>query len=67
MQSLIPEKTLREEVVGVSGVTWWHWRKTGRLDGLPAITIGARGHRYYRASDVDSWLLRLAADGTINK
>jgi hypothetical protein len=62
VDTLIPEKTLREQVVGVSAVTWWNWRKTGRLDGLPAITIGAGGRRFYRPADVQSWMESLTTE-----
>ena len=61
MDPLISEKELKKQIVKVSDVTWWTWRRTGRLDGLPAITIGAAGRRYYRREDVDRWLADLAA------
>lgn len=49
---LIADKTLRETIVGVSAVTWWHWRKQGRLP--KSLTIGRR--RFYRSSDIAAWL-----------
>ncbi|MGD9687978.1 MAG: helix-turn-helix transcriptional regulator [Desulfobacter sp.] len=49
---LIADKTLREKIVGVSAVTWWHWRKQGRLP--KSLTIGRR--RFYRRSDIENWL-----------
>lgn len=52
MEPLIADKTLREEIVGVSAVTWWHYRKNGMLP--PAIKFGRR--YYYRESDVERWL-----------
>lgn len=52
MEPLIADKKLREEIVGVSAVTWWHYRKNGMLP--PAIKFGRR--YYYRVSDVERWL-----------
>lgn len=52
MEPLIADKTLREEIVGVSAVTWWHYRKNGMLP--PAIKFGRR--YYYRKQDVERWL-----------
>lgn len=52
MHPLIPDKTLREQIVGVSGVTWCTWRKAGKLP--PAIRFGRR--YFYRREDVDRWL-----------
>jgi len=52
MEPLIPDKILREQVVGVSSVTWWTWRKAGKLP--PAIRFGRR--YFYRREDVDRWL-----------
>ena len=52
MDPLIPDKVLREKVVGVSHVTWWSWRKAGKLP--PAIRFGRR--YYYRREDVERWL-----------
>ena len=48
---LIAEKTLREKIFGVSNVTWWHWRKQGKLP--KSLTIGRR--RFYRRSDIEAW------------
>ena len=52
MDSLIPDKVLREQVIGVSNVTWWTWRKAGKLP--PAIKFGRR--YFYRRQDVERWL-----------
>ncbi len=52
MEPLIPDKTLREQIVGVSGVTWGTWRKAGKLP--PSIRFGRR--YFYRREDVDRWL-----------
>ncbi len=62
MEPLIADKTLRQEIVGVSPVTWWHWRKDGKLP--TAIIIGKR--RFYRATDINAWLQdRLAKSNEI--
>lgn len=58
MQSLVPEKVLREQILMVSAVTIWQWRRQGRLDKLKTITIGDR--RYYRPSDITDWMDELA-------
>ncbi len=58
MQILLTEKKLREEIVGVSNVTWWAWRKAGKLAGLPVIQLGRR--RFYSEEAVDTWLKGLA-------
>lgn len=52
MDPLIPDKVLREQVVGVSNVTWWTWRKAGKLP--PSIRFGRR--YFYRREDVERWL-----------
>jgi hypothetical protein len=60
MQGLISEKMLRDEVLKVSAVTVWTWRKQGRLDKLKTITIGDR--RFYRPSDITAWMDELAIE-----
>ena len=60
MDKLVPEKILREQIVGVTGATWWNWKRAGRLDGLPVITIGTNGRRFYRQEDIDRWLSALS-------
>lgn len=57
MESLIPDKVLREQVVGVSNVTWWTWRKAGKLP--PAMKFGRR--YFYRREDVERWLEQCVA------
>lgn len=52
MEALITDKKFREQVVGVSPVTWWKWRKNGELPA--ALIIGKR--RYYRISEIEAWL-----------
>ena len=52
---LIADKTLREKIFGVSNVTWWHWRKQGKLP--KSLTIGHR--RFYRRSDIEAWFNEL--------
>jgi predicted DNA-binding transcriptional regulator AlpA len=32
-------------------VTWWHWRKQGKLP--KSLTVGRR--RFYRRSDIEAW------------
>lgn len=51
---LISEKKLREEIIGVSAVTWWNYRRSGKLDTLKYVVIGAR--RFFRAVDVEEWI-----------
>ena len=54
---LIADKTLRENIFGVSNVTWWHWRKQGILP--KPLTIGRR--RLYRRSDIEAWFDQMVA------
>ncbi len=54
---LIADKTFREKIVGVSCVTWWHWRKQGKLP--KSLTIGSR--RFYRRSDIEAWFEKLVS------
>lgn len=49
---LISDEALRKSF-GVSKVTWWEWRKKGRLP--TPIDMGKK-RRYYLASDVANWL-----------
>lgn len=49
---LIADKTFRETIVGVSAVTWWNWRRNGKLP--KSLIIGRR--RFYRRSDIEAWL-----------
>ncbi|MBV5340045.1 MAG: helix-turn-helix domain-containing protein [Deltaproteobacteria bacterium] len=58
MTPLITEKVLREDIVGVSSVTWWTWRKNGKLDALTPLVIGSR--RFFRSADVEAWMDAIA-------
>ncbi len=49
---LITDEELRKSF-GVSKVTWWNWRKAGKLP--QPLDMGKRS-RYYLASDVKQWL-----------
>jgi predicted DNA-binding transcriptional regulator AlpA len=60
MEPLISNKTLREDILGVSPVTWWHWQKQGKLP--KSIKINRR--RYFRRCDVEAWLEELASPQT---
>jgi predicted DNA-binding transcriptional regulator AlpA len=57
VEPLIADKTFREQIVCVSGVTWWNWRKQGKLP--KSLTIGHR--RFYRRSDIEAWLEELVS------
>lgn len=58
LDPLIADKILREKIVGVSGVTWWNWRKQGKLP--KSLMIGRR--RFYRRSDIEVWLEELVSE-----
>ena len=57
MEPLITDKIFREQIIGVSSVTWWTWRKKGKLPA--AVIIGRR--RYYRRSDIEAWVEELVS------
>ena len=52
MEPLIAEKIVREQIFGVSSVTWWTWRRGGKLP--PSLKIGRR--YYYRREDIEKWI-----------
>jgi hypothetical protein len=58
MEPLITEKQLKQEILKISNVTFWSWRKQGRLDDLHPIQIGRC--RYYMAQDVNAFFQKLA-------
>lgn len=58
LDPLIADKIFREKIVGVSGVTWWNWRKQGKLP--KSLMIGRR--RFYRRSDIEVWLEELVSE-----
>jgi predicted DNA-binding transcriptional regulator AlpA len=62
MEPLITDKIFREQIIGVSSVTWWNWRKKGKLPA--AVVIGRR--RYYRCSDIEAWLEELVSVKSAN-
>lgn len=51
---LLSEKQVREEIFHKSAVSFWQWRRSGKLDDLPTIILGSR--RYYRPEDLAVFL-----------
>lgn len=56
MNPLIPEKVLREEILGISAVTFWSWRKNNKTPNCLQINR----KRYYRQSDIEAWMDEMA-------